>query len=249
MKFRITQRGSTAHIILVITLILAILGILGFVLWQSVSRQNEASQADSRTVANDGVGQNNDTSNTEGALSDTTLNQSNSITAGGYTMSVQYPSGWTDVQNPTFEATRDITSPDGKTTVSYGVQALAQYGGTCGGNVAIERLDWSTVSGLKGAKFASVIARDTETNVGYYSFGMVPSGAGVESMKAGDIVCAGTFSTPIFVKNEPLVIASAYVRFEDLEKDKEFTKEQAQKVFDSTEAQLARLIVESIAVK
>lgn len=156
-----TSQGS-AHVVIIVVLIVALLGALGFVFYQNFIAKKDATQdATSASTAEKSTSQTKETSKTPALLT-------GSIDKGfGTPLGFSYPDTWkleSQIKGPmplNYEAgatsqTISITSPTAKTVVKYEIGAGGGLGGACdpadGGTVT--DVTYQAVTGFPAASYA-----------------------------------------------------------------------------------------------
>lgn len=149
MKRKITQAGS-AHIIIIIVLVVALLGTLGFVFWQNFINKTDSNKStDTSTVVKE---------------EETSIDGLKTYVNQKYKLSFEYPSDWS-VEVKDDESGGDlnyyrlfINDADGE-QVAYLSAASGGVGGTCDPDQAVD------ISVLKTNKLA--IPTDETTHLSY----------------------------------------------------------------------------------
>lgn len=119
---RQSKQTGSAHIVAIAVLVVAVVGLLGYVFWTNFFASTDKD----------------DSVNQPEAAASLELTEKASISRHGVTLSMMYPSDWTlkdpvddgsEIANPS-----TLTSRDGDVEIAYGVRAIGPVGGTCGDN-------------------------------------------------------------------------------------------------------------------
>ena len=168
------QQGS-ALIVVIVAIAVAVVGSLGFVLWQNVINTSPESTQDANTAQPEETKQAN-------------LGNTQEVSQYGTTLSFQYPDGWAVSQDNT-----SISSPDNSLTLFYAVRYVGPIGGTCGGIYTVRSIDTATVAGIANAEYGQNITADESTGSVSYGFGLLTKGA-ADNVKIGDDACTSVGS-------------------------------------------------------
>lgn len=120
MKRRIVRQQGSAHIIIIIVLVLVfcIIGLLGFVLWQNFFSGKTASTSNSTTQS--------------ATATDSTSDLSETYTSSVGLFSIHYPTSWALATGDSSSEAEDatLTSPSG-TVLQIGANSVGGRGGSC----------------------------------------------------------------------------------------------------------------------
>ena len=186
MKSNKPQQGS-AHLIVIIILVIALLGALGFVFWQNFIQQpNQIAKSNELT---------------EIVAIDPKLIELSEIATDVTTnsgLAIKYPKTWilSNSTIPINHFSRDkttITSPDGSVTVVYDVELIGGRGGVCKVSedgqklTQLVQLDADVITGYPDARFVAYVDHNTLTDVYKYSIGVQGVGGYGDHIKVGDV--------------------------------------------------------------
>lgn len=209
-------KSGFAHIIIVAILVIALVGVLGFVVWKNYS--NSKSVSKTSTKSNNSIGNNNDTSlasnskennstNNSGNGSNdsssanviTTITTDNPGTASDYTfstgMSVKFPENWTLAhtvdKTTSLGVTQSddksvITSPDDKVIVTMDINNYEL--GFNPGDPEIVLLETDSIDNYSGVRFVEYVYYYKDNNSYTYHIGAQNDSTAVRSVKLGDLV-------------------------------------------------------------
>lgn len=242
MKSRISQQGSTAHIVIVVVLVVALLGALGFIFWQNFIKQEDTSQVQTP--------QSSETVQDEPTEDGETVSQ----TLDGYTLTYTHPADWK-------KTSEGLISPDSEVNLELVLSNPQGLGGTCGGDDAVTdplvQTSWEAVPQYSGAIFSSYVYKDTTSGANYYSMGLQPSGREeIKRAQPGDSACLVYSSIPgfIFLNSDMSTVLRGQVSFTSLRIDayrsrSDLSLQEIESAFDSEYAKQAKQILLSVQVK
>jgi hypothetical protein len=187
------MRGS-AHVIIIICLVVALLGALGVVFYQNFIQNKQTTSNGSTSTSSK-----TDTSQTNGTTT-TTLADGSIDSSFGTTLSFKYPSTWKYSQTMSGTIETDgtwtqkitLTSPSGKYVVQYYVGAGGGLGGTCvpteTGTIASTA--YEGVSGFSGVSYTEMTYQNMPTEA-TNKIGIIElmDTAAASSVQAGASVC------------------------------------------------------------
>jgi hypothetical protein len=231
-------RKSGARTAIVIVIILAIVGVLGYVLWTNFIQKNI---------------------NTSQAI----VTKTKTFSYNKLSLGFNYPSNWV-IADDAKSLSGTVTSPDGNVTVKYGAVAIDSTGGDCSLDSAG---DSYTVTGLSSGSAPStggVIFRQLSTkyvsgasSTTYnYKFGLIDdTDNSFKNGKVGDYACNVDKIAASNIKTTANTDGSQYAlsfdgSFKDLDAGGAgVTQAQIDKDFASSDAKTARDILESAIIK
>ena len=159
MNKKQSQSGS-AHLVIIIVLVVALLGALGYVYWLNFM-QPKTSDTESSTT----------TSTT--TVSDITYKKY--TTTGKYVVSFNYPSTWTTVNTnnsdtPYYDRVEEIKNAEGKKVAEFGVVSAWGVGGTCDNNSLtsynVVESSLTKLVGVEDVYFSSMIITNPDGTYG-----------------------------------------------------------------------------------
>lgn len=186
MKNKKSQSGS-AHAIIVIILVIALLGSLGFIFWQNfVQSKNTPDQNKNNQTINKST-ENSAKTNVSNEIALTESITDNTVGTG---LTLKYPSNWllSDFKSYNQDGLRseqyNITSPSGDIKIHY-LLGNGGVGGTCeklSGDEIIQ-INAEEMPTYPDARFVTYYGKD------YYAAVVQPNTASVKSVKVGDSGC------------------------------------------------------------
>lgn len=182
------QTGSS-HLMIIIILVIALTGALGFVFWQNVI-QKKADTSDKDISA-----KTESITPTVETKQEAVLSEIASDNLVGTNLAVKYPKTWTatnkdhsgvDAGTPLLSTFYTISSPDGSLAVKFSTTNVGR-GGTCDAEPGrnITQLDKSNIPGFKKALFVSY-----SDNSGAFFAGIHENNEKSQSAKIGDSSCS-----------------------------------------------------------
>lgn len=193
MSNKSIQRGS-AHLVIVIVLVVALLGALGFIFYQNfVAKHSTDTTTSNSSSTSSKSSTDSTTTSTAVPLVDGSIDSS-----FGTTLTFKYPSTWKYSQtiSGTIDTALDqritLTSPSGKYVVKYDVDARGGIGGTCvpdeTGTIATAA--YQVVPGFSGASYLEMTYQNMPTDA-TNQIGVVEliDSTVASTLKAGDSVC------------------------------------------------------------
>lgn len=249
-----SQRGSVEIIIAIVAVVL-ILGAVGFVFWQNMSKKT------SEPVANNQVAKTED--KPEVKKLETKIND-----AFGVSLSMRYPETWklqSSIEGPvpldeTKTATIEtvtLTSPSAKYSVVYKIAANGGLGGTCdindSQNGTISQFTYEAIESFAGKYFATSILKSAQGKYIGYS-GIIDEGSlyPLSAIKAGDSRCKLYLTDIIQLKKEQNVtVLDMSIHVKDMETSLNYsenvtsTQEQISAAFSGSEYDEAKAILMS----
>jgi len=190
VKNRNNQTGS-AHLIIIIVLVIALLGSLGFVFWQ-----NFVKVKDNQPVQNNQISNTTDKSATASKTSnETKLTEIAADDLVGTNLALKYPKTWTATHEdfstveagaPILNKMYKISSPDNDISVKFGVTNVGG-GGTCDDEPGrkITQLDKSEIPGNKNIFFVSY-----SDEQGAFYAGTMKNAEKAQAAQIGDSSCS-----------------------------------------------------------
>lgn len=253
------NQSGNAHAMIVIILVIALIGSLGFIFWQNFAKnetgkQNQNSQTDKNNRDNNPKTDNN---KTEIELSEIAADDT-----VGTNLAIKYPKTWTmthsekiepNINGPVLLKGYKISSPDGKVYINFIVTNIGG-GGMCDAEPGreITQFERSNIPGFKKALFISY-----SDNSGTFFAGVQNNNSKTQSAKVGDSSCSTvTFGFPSGliseIPNTKAVNAGMQlaIEFDDLQHNG--TSESSAKFrqyLDTDNYKTAKSIIESLYVK
>ena len=186
---RKTESGS-AHLVIVIIFSLAIIGLLGFVLWQNFTQNNNDNSNNKASQPSSQSKPATKTTDDEVALTETAADD-----LVGTGLAIKYPKTWSMTQDSSSEGSGNtavvgkvytINSPDSNLSVKFTVSNIGG-GGMCDpvDGDAIVQLDKSAIPGFSKVQFISY-----SSNNGTFFAGVENNNEKVNSAKIGDSSCS-----------------------------------------------------------
>lgn len=237
------QKGS-AHLIIIILLTIAVLGLVGFMFWQKfiATNVNTSDVSHSQSVS--------DTSQSKSVA----LSENKVITDSGVSFSFNYPKGWT-INNED----ETLTSPDKSIAYNYSFRGIGGIGGTCGDyeSVKTTSLVWESVPVKKDVIFAQYSQKSVQHGSTYYDYGFGlysdPDNSIKNAIKTNPDCILPVYST--FIKTGVLEavtnaeIAATFIgNFKNIDTNNA-TQEQINAAFLSDTFAVAKRIAESVTIK
>lgn len=164
-----TKKGFHYSIVIIILLVVVIVGLLGYVLWQSLQNNNNKPAQNTNT----------NTNTTQNVTKGCGADKSFKADAGlGYNFSFSYPCDWVVSENfvandPNTEVPRDkvtVTSPTSKTVVKYDVGYMGGLGGMCDetdpqitANGTMQSYTSNQINGISGSYLIEYIYKNNDT--------------------------------------------------------------------------------------
>lgn len=179
------QTGS-AHIVVVIILIIAMVGSLGFIFYQNFITKN----ADKKAESSSGTSKSNSDTNDDSEITYKTFTDSK------YNISFQYPGTWTLGEpeynrstDPYYNRTMDVFNENGETVASLAI-GVSGLGGTCDEGYAYTVLDAedSSIKAPNKVSFSFAVISDNDGNY-FGHFGLTEKYTKVEE----SVACIATF--------------------------------------------------------
>lgn len=246
------QTGS-AHLVVIIVLVVVLLGALGFVFWQNFLN-NPVTKIDQHPT-ND-----NAPSISQPTADDTELTQTASTSYGDTSLILKYPKSWEETSGDTGPST--ITSPDGKVYIEFTLVPPEGIGGTCGDAAEANPMQdpivsakWAAIPASPKSIFSARIVRGgVKSDVYYYGFGAVRNTDEIKNIQVGASACVPfMFASYIDLDVVSGATLRAVVTFKNLEENNSMkanlTKAEIETEFESANAKVAEAIIESITVK
>lgn len=244
-----TQSGST-HIIIIIVLVVALLGVLGFVFWQNFLN-NPTTKTATQAVNKD------TTSISQPAVDDIELTETATASYGETTMSLQYPKSWKLGSD-----SNTLTSADGKVVLSFTLTPPEGIGGTCADAAEANPVQdpivsarWAATPNSPKSIFSTYIAqRGVNSGNYFYGFSAVRNTDEIKNIQVGASACAPfMFASYIDLDVVSGATLRADVSFSNLQENNfmkaNLTKAEIENEFESANAKVAESIIESISVK
>jgi len=189
------QQGS-AHTVIIVVLVIALLAALGFVFWQNVIKKDSSEQ-----TSQTGQSVAKPDSQPVPTLLDASFNS-----AFGVATSFQYPSDWKltrtltgpipideNGSTPTREELT-VTSPSGEYVVTYRMDSIGGVGGTCDLEdtpYVIGQLDYVQLDQFKGVSLNELIIKNNTSKTYTYDVSLKRSSFS-DGLSAGDRTCMTT---------------------------------------------------------
>lgn len=258
MKNRQQQTGS-AHLIIIIMLVIVLLGSLGFIFWQNfIEKKVEVAKTPEITKAT------NVKTEPINATPESTLTEIAADDLVGTNLAIKYPKTWTmthsehsDAEIAVYSKQYKISSPDSSLSIKYIVTNVGG-GGMCDpiNGDEIVQLDKSDIAGYPKAKFVSY-----SSNNGVFFAGIEPNNEKTNAAKIGDSSCSTTtFSGMSGVLNnipssklsekDTSVSLSLSIEFNNIKKDSSANASELFRQTLTTENyKTAKRIIESLYVK
>lgn len=208
---RHTQKGS-AHVVVVIILVLSLIGALGYIFWQNLNK-NEVENKKTTT------------SQPTQALKLLTVSFNEGF---GFKLSMNYPENWVleksitgsfpiNLENGATRETIKITSPTKKYSVEYTVSSNAGIGGMCfpEDTGVIKQIN-SEPAALDGMRFAEVISTNKEGKYHFYS-GLMKQEVATETVvneSVCDLMYAGIADLHNLPDGTPITLFEATVHID-----------------------------------
>ncbi|MBC7943476.1 hypothetical protein H7X68_03195 [Candidatus Saccharibacteria bacterium] len=211
------QQGS-AHLVIVVILVLALLGSLGFIFWQNVIKKD--------VVSSDKTGSTAKTADSSSKAAALKTFDFNSVFSVG--LKVDYPKDWSveqtteglipvDADKGFTQQTVIITSPSGKLSVKYMVAVGGGLGGNC---LPDETGKLTTVSNTALSAFAggSFTEYNALTGAVYSYFSGIMDTTQASDVKPGDSLCEVAFANVIpLSKSDSTQLLHAKIHIKDLD--------------------------------
>jgi len=270
------QSGHVGIIVGIVLLVLVILGLLAWVLWNNFGKKDETAVVSVTSFEECKAAEGSKMQLTfpeqcitaEGksftgpsttAPDENALTETGTLTNLGHTLSFQYPKTWTNKDGV-------LTSADGTVNIRYSIFTPEGLGGACGDDGSITdpiiQASWAAIPGAKGMVAGKSIAHIQPTQyseLDYYTyhFAAMENTDSVKNAKAGDSSC------PVYLFADYIAldpensgpILRFVVSFTNLE-DKEggyprndLTLTEIETAFKSTAAITAQKVIESLVVK
>lgn len=246
-----SQSGS-AHLALVIILIIALVGALGFIFYQNfvVSKTSKPTPAvvDKKT----------DESIKTEAASDIALTEVASDQSASTNLALKYPKSWKMThesvsleKNTIVSEIYNIFSPDSKIDIEFIVSNVGG-GGTCDkrDGDGLVYIDAGEIPNFSAARFIAYYGSD------YYSAGIQPNNAETRSFKIGDSGCSMAIATrqgsigPIANSgNFESVNLRINMKFADVGHDGVSSVEKFKEIIKTDDFKTAKRIIQSLYVK
>lgn len=249
-----TESGS-AHLIIVIILIIALVGGLSYFVWKNyiLSELNDLKK---------------DQNNSQ--TSDFLLNKIATDNSAGSNLAVKYPSSWglvhegatysgSDTKTIKSPDINKISSPDGKIQVTLSVGGSG-IGGTCsmdeGATYEIVKLETDSIPKYTKARFVAYVTHYKDTlNESYtYFFGAQRNNESVKSVKVGDSAC-GFMSTEFFNTSSSIQaddktpLSTLSIKFMDIQNDNDLKLATIEQAMQTDNYKIAKQIVQSLHIK
>ena len=230
------SQSGFAHLAIILVLVVALLGALGFVFWQNFMQP--------KTVTD---------------LSNVALSEVASDQVFGTNLSVKYPEGWTStVTNSTSKDAEDfvqgsyknlITSPDGNVEINFEI-AAPQVVANCGYvNSVISSIDKDTIPGYSDIPLSFVSSvRQTTIDSGIYDYYV---GVAFDSdYLIGDKACP-LFSTMHQIPTAGLEagMLDLHAEFKNIENDSISTLDSFNNIKSTDNYKIAKRIIQSLYIK
>lgn len=212
------QRGST-HLVLVVILVLALLGALGFIFWQNFVQKNGTN-----------VNQNESVSQTTKTIETVKLKTVAFNPAFGARLGFSYPENWSlersiegpiplDGEKGITSETITVTSPSKNIYVKYQLGANGGLGGMClpeeSGIISVLRQ--TPLANFSGNSFSENIAH---RDGGYRYFSGIMSDSSLNNAKVGGSECALAYAEVIRLsEKDNITLMGASIHIKGLEKN------------------------------
>ena len=188
MAIKTSQQGS-AHVIIIVVLVLGLLGALGYIFWQNfINSSDSKKQTDTTSLKS-----------TIKEAAKPKLKQASIDPTFGTSLSFEYPETWTMSRstngpfppNPEVEPTSEsfiVTSPNNEIEVRYYINANAGFGYVCEDETSpiVTKLKFESIPGYAGASAVEYISKDKNL---YTLNTYIQNTAGLADVKAGDSTC------------------------------------------------------------
>ncbi len=179
-----SNQGS-AHVVIIIILVVALLSTLGFVFWQNL---NKPKTDQTTTQSSSSTHQTDTTKLMDGGV------------AGSFptpltwkfpeTWSLNYTGNGPESLDDTSVQTLTLTSPSEKYTVTYSVGINGGRGGTCGGDTStVEYISQAPIAGLVNGRYVEFISNRGDLPGYTYISGITENSDSVKSAKVGTSSC------------------------------------------------------------
>ncbi len=234
------KRKSGARTAIIVVVILAIIGALGYVLWTNFIQKNINN---SQAVA--------------------VVTKSKTFSYNNLSLSFNYPSNWV-IADDAKSLSGTATSPDGNVTLKYEVVTIDPNGGDCsldspGDSYTVTGLSSGSVSSNTGVIFRQLSTKyvsGTSLTIYNYKFGLIDdTDNSFKNGKVGDYVCNVDKTNASLIKMATDADGSKhYLSFSGSFKDLDaggagVTQAQIDKDFASSDAKTARDILKSASIK
>lgn len=227
-----SQKGF-AHAFLIIGLVVALIGALGFVFWQNFIYEESVAKTELITT----------TKNNQDVP-----NKQTSASIDDHKITLTYPDNWSDSSiSPATDLVnaRKLASPDNNVEIFYSVNKPEVFGATCAEDVTLDSLKINSVADSSdNLKFVSSIA-SSESGPNYY-FGVLNSQTVLDT-NVGDKVCK--FNPIASISSKPFLYISVYATFSKLENNSKLTQQQIEDTLQSSDAEVAGQIISSLSLE
>lgn len=246
------SESGSAHLVIIIVLVVALLGTLGFVYWQNFVQTKTANTQTNQT----------NTSNNQTVKAQLTEDVTDSSRGTG--LSIKYPASWSysrylsNIPKGSYDKgdTYTVTSPDSKVSV---VLRIGLYGGSAGTGYKLpitETLGQDTMPDMKEMSFVQYFCGYDDSKYGYYNIGAYGN-----SLVKDDNLCVTANEHNQATKGE-MVNGSNFssynlnIKLNDLDQyfgntyaTSTFTKELVTNSMNTEDFQIAKQIVQSLYIK